>query len=375
MDFIPFLVDLYITAMCNMDCHHCNASTIGRVSSMRLRKVLSLIDELYEMGTTNLAITGGAPFLHKECLAIIEYACAKKGWLVSVNTNGTTLRESTIERLSEKGESVQIVFSLDGYSPETYGILRRSRYGSSGEHLFPVVLEKIKYCLKHSMNATVNYVLTRPTLRYFFPTVERVCGELGVQVLGIKFFPHGQGFHRYHQLEIPYEEWHEFLVNATRMAERDCSFDNLVQLSVTCPWELYLPLLREGYHKETVERIWNYKSPLAWTRYSDFRNVGCDAGVTHCAINAEGFLTPCGTIPYLDSLYAGNVNHTSFSDLWANADLLSRLRAIKLEDIGEPCISCWLKNVCGGGCRARAFVLSGQLEAPDPSCPIVRTRS
>jgi radical SAM protein with 4Fe4S-binding SPASM domain len=243
--------------------------------------------------------------------------------------------------------------------------------GIPADEFFPRVLANIEHCAKNSLNTTVNYDLTRPTLPHFLPTVEMICKDLGIRILGIKFFPHGRGFQNRERLEIPYREWHDFLVQVTELAIHDTSFDNLVQISVLCPWELYLPLIREGYAKETIERTWDYKSPLAWERYSECTNLGCDGGVTHCAINADGYLTTCGTIPTLEGLCAGNVMNSSFSKVWENSDVLLRVRNQRLEDIGEPCISCSLKSICGGGCRARAFVLSGSLRGRDPGCPIV----
>ncbi len=373
MDYIPFLVDLYITSSCNLRCIHCNADAVKKGTKLPVRRVFSLIDELYEIGTTNLAITGGEPFLHEQCLQIIKYACNKEGWLVSVNTNGTCLDKSLIEKLAADCKTVQLVISLDGHNPETYGILRRLPSGAPAESYFLIILKNIEYAIKHELNVTINYVLTKPTLLHFFQTAELVCKNWGLKLLGIKFFPHGRGLENYESLEIPYEQWHHFLVQVTKKAQEDKSFDELVQISVTCPWELYLPLLSEGYEKEIIERIWDYKSPLAWERYSASRNLGCDAGVTHCAINSDGYVTICGTVPTLKSLYVGNVLNRPFFDIWFNSEVLEKVRKQRLENIGPPCITCTQKGICGGGCRMRAFVLSGNLDGLDLACPIAKT--
>lgn len=89
-------------------------------------------------------------------------------------------------------------------------------------------------------------------------------------------------------------------------------------------------------------------------------NAGCLAGRQYCRITPEGNVTPC---PYLP-LVAGNVRHQPFIDIWWTADPLRRLRDGALTG---QCGVCDFRQVCGG-CRARAFALTGDLLGEDPWC-------
>jgi radical SAM protein with 4Fe4S-binding SPASM domain len=86
----------------------------------------------------------------------------------------------------------------------------------------------------------------------------------------------------------------------------------------------------------------------------------CPCGTQYCRITPDGKLTPC---PYLPEV-AGDLQAESFGDVWRSAPLLRRLREGAL---GGKCGVCEYRRVCGG-CRARAFALSGDVLAADPSC-------
>jgi radical SAM protein with 4Fe4S-binding SPASM domain len=89
-------------------------------------------------------------------------------------------------------------------------------------------------------------------------------------------------------------------------------------------------------------------------------NAGCLAAREYCRITPDGRVTPC---PYLP-LAAGSVRERSFADIWQNAPLFERLRG---ETPTGRCGDCDFRQLCGG-CRARAFALTGDLLGEDPWC-------
>jgi len=89
-------------------------------------------------------------------------------------------------------------------------------------------------------------------------------------------------------------------------------------------------------------------------------NAGCLAARQYCRITPDGQVTPC---PYLP-LVAGSVREQPFAAIWQDAPLFRRLRG------GIPsgrCGDCDFSRLCGG-CRARAFALTGDLLGEDPWC-------
>jgi len=82
--------------------------------------------------------------------------------------------------------------------------------------------------------------------------------------------------------------------------------------------------------------------------------------VQDCRITPDGKLTPC---PYLPA-EAGDLRRQRFADVWRDAPLFQALRGGRL---GGKCGRCEYRTLCGG-CRARAFALSGDYLEEDPSC-------
>jgi radical SAM protein with 4Fe4S-binding SPASM domain len=78
-------------------------------------------------------------------------------------------------------------------------------------------------------------------------------------------------------------------------------------------------------------------------------------------IRPNGDVTPC---PYLP-VFAGSLRNARLADLWGSSDLFTgiRLRA----SLGGRCGNCEMNAHCGG-CRARAFGMTGELMAEDPLC-------
>src|SRR6266511_749773 len=86
----------------------------------------------------------------------------------------------------------------------------------------------------------------------------------------------------------------------------------------------------------------------------------CPCGTQYCRITPDGKLTPC---PYLPE-FAGDLRAQSFGEIWRSAPLFRQLREGAL---GGKCGRCEYRRLCGG-CRARAFALTGDVLAADPSC-------
>jgi radical SAM protein with 4Fe4S-binding SPASM domain len=88
---------------------------------------------------------------------------------------------------------------------------------------------------------------------------------------------------------------------------------------------------------------------------------GCPAGTHYMGIRPNGDVTPC---PYLP-VFAGSLRTASLTDLWNTSELFTGIR--RRSSLGGRCGECEMNAQCGG-CRARAFGMSGDLMAEDPLC-------
>jgi radical SAM protein with 4Fe4S-binding SPASM domain len=86
----------------------------------------------------------------------------------------------------------------------------------------------------------------------------------------------------------------------------------------------------------------------------------CPCGTQYGRITPDGKLTPC---PYLPTA-AGDLRVQSFEAVWRDSPLLAELRA---GELGGKCGGCEYRALCGG-CRARAYAVTGDVLAADPSC-------
>ncbi len=367
----PFAIDFDITLKCNQKCLHCNVAG-GEKSEdeMSTEEIKTLIQEFYDIGVYDVAITGGEPLMRDDWREIVEHACTRGPWKIVINTNGILWSESDMQFVAEHCPDLQIVVSLDGHTPEVYGILRRGPDSNPNPRTFDTVVENLKKMHDYGLLTNVNFTITRLNQKYLSDTIEfaRTLNTRGF--LGIKFFPYGRGRHNLDDLEIPYNDWKNLLLNLTQRKESDSSLDHLT-ISVTGPWEYYLPLLTHGYSVEDIERIWDYITPLSSEIYRSMHDIGCKAGVTTCALSPNGNVFPCGTVSArVPGLFCGNAREKGFSEVWKNSQMFHCLRNLQLSDLRGACVECRFKEICGGGCRSRAFVQRNDLRDPDPLCPL-----
>ena len=81
-------------------------------------------------------------------------------------------------------------------------------------------------------------------------------------------------------------------------------------------------------------------------------------------ISHTGEVLPSGFLP----LTAGNVRSDSVGDIYRNSELFLELR--DTDNLRGKCGDCEFREICGGS-RARAYALSGDIFAADPSCVYV----
>lgn len=364
----PLYVDFDVTLACNMKCIHCNVSAFEPLDNeLSLEEVKALIDEMFDIGVYDLSITGGEPLMRKDWKEILLHTHQYPAWKLVLNTNGTLWSEADVKFVAENLPYFLVSVSVDGYTPETYGILRRTPSGKAATRHFEKAIKTVQLLKEYGAGVALNYTVTKKNIEYFFDTA-KLASDLGLTLLALKFFPYGRGKEHLDELELDYTTWADFLRTLTKLKEED-SFGN-VAMSTPCPWEMYMPLMTEGYTAEDVERIWNYESPLRNEYYKQMRELGCNAGVTTCAISPDGSVYPCGTVSAkIPAVYCGNTREEGLLHVWETSPFLKKMRELKLSHIEGHCQDCEFKNLCGGGCRSRAVVHCGDLAACDPLCP------
>jgi len=122
-------------SLCNLTCENCyieSSPTNDRLVYISLQEVVDLLNEIERenMGTREVAFTGGEPFLNPDMVPILK-ACLDRDFEVLVLTNGmkTLLRKKdSLEILHQKFSTrLKLRISLDHYKEATHALERGPR--------------------------------------------------------------------------------------------------------------------------------------------------------------------------------------------------------------------------------------------------------
>ncbi len=122
----PLQVSIEVTRRCPLECLHCyNNLPMGDMEAKRRELTkeehFRVLDELVGMGCFWILYTGGEIFARKDFLEIYTYA-KKKGFLITLFTNGTIINEQIADYLAE-WPPFAIEITLYGRTRETYEAL------------------------------------------------------------------------------------------------------------------------------------------------------------------------------------------------------------------------------------------------------------
>ncbi len=115
---------LELTTRCHFNCVHCYCKGLSE-EDLPISKWKYIIDELYDSGCISVLITGGDPLIRKDFPEIYLYL-KKKGFLVTVFTNGILIDEKII-KLFKEYPPVTVDISLYGSNDKTHDNLTQTK--------------------------------------------------------------------------------------------------------------------------------------------------------------------------------------------------------------------------------------------------------
>ncbi len=315
------------TAACNLQCSYCRASATPSPDKGELSTVeaLAFIDEIAPLKPM-LILSGGEPLLRPDIFDLSRHA-AELGMRVSLATNGTLIDRRVADRIATSGIS-RVSVSLDGATQERHD---RSRgFGS-----FQAALAGIR-SLQGKVDFQINFTITNRNAQNL-PAILDLAEALGATAVHFFFLvPTGRG----REEDLISAELQEELL---RMIDRERS-ERSLEIQVTCAPQ---------YARITHSRL---------IGTSDKKHSGgCIAGSRFVFVSRRGEVYPCGYLPLL----AGSIREKRFTEIWEGSPVLKALRERELKG---KCGGCSFRQACGG-CRARAYALTGDFLGPDPLCP------
>ena len=114
----PLNAYLELTYRCNWRCVFCYNPRHGDLQPLSVDEWTSVLDDLRELGTLALVLTGGEPLAHPDFLQIAR-AARERRFAVRLFTNGSLVSEEMADALKAL-DLVAVEMSLHGAAPETH---------------------------------------------------------------------------------------------------------------------------------------------------------------------------------------------------------------------------------------------------------------
>jgi radical SAM protein with 4Fe4S-binding SPASM domain len=310
---IPWYATIELGLQCNLTCMHCYNFDRTLPIPEKFKKnitperIFKLIEELKEAGTIMIAFSGGEAIMHPHLFSFIK-AAREHNLLVKIKSNGTKISKSVALKIKNH-EVYGVDISVYGVNSEEHDYLTRTP-GS-----FQKTIEGIKNLRELEIPVELNFIIYKKNFR----SVEKMI-ELA------------------HDLNCQYSLSPELTARYD-----DTTLGNELNLS------------EDDYRELLNSKVSEY----FMTDNSD-KSLQCECARTVCAINTAGDVYPCIGAP----VYSGNIEHTSFGDIWKNSTELNKIRNLVKNDF-KKCIDCNLITTCSRSSGA-AFINTGEYTGPNP---------
>jgi radical SAM protein with 4Fe4S-binding SPASM domain len=306
----PFGAQIEITSRCNERCIHCYIPHEKKINDLPTGKIINLLDELYEMGTLGLTLSGGEMLMHEGIIEILKYA-RKKDFVITILSNLTLLSDSVISVI--KGVNVnQIQVSLYSMDPNEHDFITKL----PGSH------KKTLNSIERLVLADIPVQISCPVMKTNIDSYRDV-------------------------LRWAYEHKMKAYTDYIMMARSDFSTNNLEhRISIEQTEKLI---------KDIIDVDEDYRTILeAEPKSKDIEAFAkmpvCGVGVDNVCIAADGNIYPCSG---WQGYSLGNVHVQTIKDIWNNSERIKMLRSITNSSFPE-CLKCAARDYCAM-CMVRNF--------------------
>jgi radical SAM protein with 4Fe4S-binding SPASM domain len=361
----PYVISWNLTYRCNLACEHCYLDAGGTPqvdtenfadrSELGTDDCFRVIDEIAAFAPECVTIlTGGEPLLRRDILEIVKRAAERGLWVV-VGTNGVRITENVARRLAEAGAR-GLSLSLDALDPDRHDRFRRVRGAWQN------TVEGAEILNRTGLPFIVQTTAGSHNLGGLEAIADFAYHRLAAKVWNLYFLvPTGRG---QFVSDITPAQYDEVLASLYQIQRK---YDRRMLVNAKCaPHYIKTVLENVAAGNDSVQAGADSAQGSSWLGNSPIRTYsggagGCPAGTHYMGIRPNGDVTPC---PYLP-VFAGTLRKSSLSDLWTSSTLFDDIR--RRSSLGGRCGACEMNAHCGG-CRARAYGMTGDLMAEDPLC-------
>lgn len=370
----PYVAIWEMTRACDLACVHCRAAAQPKRSHFELTTAegFRLLDDIAALGPRVFVITGGDPLKREDLFDMIAYA-RSAGLEPSVTPSATPLlTPEAIARMKSCGVT-RLAISLDHYDRGQHDDFRRVP-GS-----FDLTIRAIEAARDNDIPVQINSTVSRRTAADM-PKLAALIGQYPNVVMWSVFFlvPTGRAK----------------TADMIDAGEVETLFGDLYEISRSVPFNVrtteamhyrrYVMQKMLGAHGRSTNELIDPETGLIDASTVFMGNVprrvpigiqpqpGAVTRAPKGVNEAKGFVFvshigdvyPSGFLP----LKAGNVKKSSIVDIYRNSDVFVRLR--DSSNLKGKCGVCEFRELCGGS-RSRAWSVTGDAFASDPTCTYV----
>ena len=339
--YLPRLIAWEVTRSCVLNCVHCRAAAkYGPYpGELDTEACFRFLDDVKSFSDPIIILTGGEPMMRPDIYDIAKHG-TKLGLRMVMAPCGLLVTEELAQKIKDSG-IMRVSLSIDGLDAKSHNAFRRV------EGAFEGVMKAIENFKKVGMEFQVNTTITKHNVKDLPKLLEMVIGLGAVAYHPFLLVPTGRG----KELDGPGNPARGIREHAQMVLRDARQGPDPVQAHLRPALLPHLPPGREG-------------EGVAVTPEShglDAMTKGCMGGQSFAFVSHVGKVQICG---FLEE-EAGDIKKEPFSKIWNTSKLFKEMR--DLDHYHGKCGICEYRRVCGG-CRARAFAISGDYLAAEPFC-------
>lgn len=319
-----FTFDMYstyfhITSHCNLNCPGCYSFEKDRnaVINLSINELKQILDNLVKAGLTHMVISGGEPFIRDDLEDFLAYARSiQQIKYIECITNGTAALNKYIEASKYLDK---LTFSLDSATAESAMIWPAN--------IFNIITEKLITLQSKNIPVSVVFTIHHGNVSH--------CDDL------ISFA---------HSMNVEYR-FSILTVEAFRGTTSP-----LILTANDC----------QVFHDFIVGHQGNISIEDGAVGDDIGCLISCSAGKTMVAVASDGTIYPCHMFIGKKQFAMGNALRDDIKTI-VNSKQYNQFFGLNVDCI-KHCKGCNVRYICGGGCRFRAYAISGDLCGADPLC-------
>lgn len=339
--YLPHLIAWEITRSCNLNCVHCRAAAQfgpypGELTTEQCKAIL---DNVASFSNPIIILTGGEPLLRPDIFEIAQHG-TNLGLRMVMAVNGLLITDDIAKKMKEVGIQ-RVSISIDGATKESHDDFRKV------EGAFEGALKGISILKKHGIEFQINTTITKRNLEEL-PKILNLAIELGA----VAYHPF---------LLVPTGRGKELAADALSAKEYENVLEWFEDMRDKVPLQ-FKPTCAPHYYRIIRQKAKEKGKTVDFKSYGlDAMTKGCLGGQAFAFISHLGIVQICG---YME-VPCGDVKKQTFKEIWETSPVFLQMR--DLDHYHGKCGVCEFRKVCGG-CRARAYELTGDYLAEEPLC-------